>query len=316
VRLTPDGQERLPDLFRFGRHLVSSRDIDPLYPVLHDIHRTQGMEPQQALWHSFLYVAWYHLPSAMAAYECSPLPGRWLVRHLDASWPTGIERRNNRGGRVADHIRSFLEATRRTQLWDWFSDGLDMESFTPEGRIQNWRILNERLQTIHGNGRWAAYKHLEVLRRVHNFPVWAPDMGNQFSSGPREGLAMLYGDIEGQTSRVIAKLDRQGVDLQRRLAKHGLVVDIEELETILCNWKSLVKGKYYVGHDIDELQEQCERAVAAGVIDPGQFELIMQARYFTLPRQYLGEVNGWVGVQRKRMTAYRDQGRILTRRMS
>jgi hypothetical protein len=317
-QLTAEGKERLPDLVRFGRHLLASGDIDPIYPILRSIHQERRFNEEQALWHSFLYVAWYHLPVGHAAFDWAPRSiskaayGKH-IRNIGSTWPTGIERRSNRGGRVFTHIESFCHVTSHIPLSQWFRNGF-VTAPTLAKRNANWRMLNERLQAVWGNGRWAAYKHCEVLRRVHDLPVEAPDMGHRFSSGPREGLATLYGPLEGQGEAVIAVLDGQGRDLQERLEKRGLTVDVEELETILCNWKSLLKGKYYVGHDIDELQEQINQAHERGIINDRQHNELFDARARALPHQYLGEEGGWEGIQKNRMVRYRDVRRIVIRK--
>lgn len=325
-QLTEEGQRRLRDVVAFGHHLVKSKDIDPLYPVLSWIHDKLGLDKEQRYWHSFLYVAWYNLPSAQVAFDICPRFNAKgidkLIKAIDPAWPTGIERRANRGGKVRKHIADYVQRLSEEYGWsqeEFYTRDLVPEAlFNPDERLehlhQNWRVLNERIQTIYGNGRWAAYKHLEILRRVNGLPLEAPDMGNQFSSGPREGLALLYREIEGQGAEVIAKLDSQGLDLQRKLAKRGLNLDIEELETLLCNWKSLYKGKYYAGHDIDEFAEQIDKAMAMGHLSKKRAELLWEARAATLPPEYLGEANGWHGVQKKRNSAYKRTGKVLVRK--
>lgn len=310
-KLTAEGKERFPALYKFAKNLIASEDIDPLYPVLK--HLQKDLDPEQKLWHSFLYVAWYNLPSATAAFTEYSLPNKQLLKHIDPKWPTGIERRNNRGGKVVGHIDSYLkiiEVTKSQKKWYWEGLSRDKE---PE---DNWRILNERIQTLHGNGRWAAYKFCEVLRKVNNLPIQAPDMGHQFSSGPREGLAMLFGEIPGQTSEVIDQLNAQGDVLIEKLQKLGLDVGQEEVETVLCNFKSLMKGKYYTGHDIDELQEQIVSSLEKKIITIGQAEMIFEARRAVLPKHYLGERGNpsWVGVQKRRQVAYRETGKIVIRK--
>lgn len=315
--LTEEGEAHLPKLLVFGKHLMKSRDIDPLYPMLEHVIEERNMDEDEAYWFTFLYVAWYNISVGLHAWHlCSEASDRILPHIYNAplAWPTGIERRASRGGRVIGHIESFLEASRETGTAAWFLQELDMEATTLEEKHANWKIVNARLQTLRMNGRWAAYKHCEVLRRVHGVPIIAPDMGNQFSSGPREGLAMIYGEIEGQGPKVIEQLDRQGVHLQRLLSKRGLETDIEELETILCNWKSLRKGKYVVGHDIDENQEQIDLALERGLINDEEAALLYEAREATLPGAYLGELHDWHGVDKERCKAYARSGLILGRK--
>lgn len=318
VRLTPEGKEYLPDLLKFAKHLKRSEDIDPIYPVLRELHSMHGLSEEEALWHSFLYVAWYNLPVSHAVFALASEPRSKLaykgrITKFAKTWPTGIERRSNRGGKVFQHIEAFCQVTDHTSLAEWFRNGF-IEAPTLAKREANWRMINERLQAVWGNGRWAAYKHCEVLRRVHDFPVEAPDMGHRFSSGPRKGLATLYGELEGQGEAVIAVLDAQGRHLQERLYHMGLGLDVEELETVLCNWKSLLGGKYYVGHDIDEMQEQIEVASERGLLDDRLREELYEARRRALPRHYLGEENGWEGVQKKRMISFRDRRKVVVRK--
>lgn len=307
-------------MVRFGRHLIRSMDIDPVYPVLVKLH--DQMDTEESYWHSLLYVGWYHLPVAHSAWLRWPRPRdkrmytnrKWMEQA--SKWPTGIERRSNRGGKVFQHLEAFCKATDHVSLEQWFRTGM-VKAPTLAKRHQNWRVLNERLQAIWGNGRWAAYKHCEILRRVHGLPVEAPDMGHRHSSGPREGLETLYGPLEGQGEAVIAVLDARGRDLQKRLKEAGLRADIEELETILCNWKSLLKGKYYVGHDIDEMQEQLVQAEERGILTPDFAMDIWNARALALPAHYLGELGqpGWCGVQKSRQKRFLER-KIVIRKPS
>ena len=313
--LTDEGEELLPYVAKFGKHMLASKDLDPIYPVLKELHTARAMDQEQALWHSFLYVAWYHLPVSHAAFEWMPkrAPVPRKLKRIGETWPTGIERRSNRGGKVFTHIDSFVAVTSHLPLREWFRNGF-VEAQTQGKRHANWRTLNERLQAVWGNGRWAAYKHCEVLRRVHGLPVEAPDMGHRFSSGPREGLATLYGHLEGQGEAAIAVLDARDRDLQKRLLGFGLDVDVEELETILCNFKSLLAGRYYPGHDIDEMQEQVHTAQERGILSDELADEIWEARRKALPNHYLGELNGWSGISKKRMKAFAERGKVLIRR--
>lgn len=317
LHMLPRGEAELPALARFARAMIRSCDIDPLYPVLR--HMISMMNREQQLWLTFLYVAWYNLPSGYAAFLTHPAFDSGLAQtSIDPQLlklPTGIERRNHRGGTVARHINDYVRQLSRRyagEQFAFYTDGLD-----PNDPIANWRLLTERLQTIWGNGRWAAYKHCEILMKVHDLPLAAPDMGNQFSSGPREGLAYFFNVPDGQDAATIRLLDRMGIHLQRRLHhEFGVELGIEELETILCNWKSLKKGKYYVGHDIDELQEQIARGEHERWLPIRARESLYHARQVALPNHYLGELQnpGWCGVDKRRMTAYRDRGKVLVRK--
>lgn len=316
--LTPQGKRHFRALCVFAKHMLATEDIDPLYPVLRELQ--EGMSRDQALWHSFLYVAWYNLPSATAAFDLCPEPDERLLDLIDPSWPTGTERRANRGGKVIDHIRDYLDkvAEARGMQEPVYYNGIPHHGGCDlEQRHENWRVINDNIRSIWGNGRWAGYKHCEVLRRVNGSQLLeAPDAGHQFSTGPREGLHMLYGELAGQGKDLIDLLDEMTLDLQVRFARRGLEMDIEHVETILCNYKSLAKGKYYVGHDIDELQEQIETCFERGIISKRQRARLYDAREESLPANYLGELCGWEGVDKTRNKHFVRTGKIAIRKQS
>jgi hypothetical protein len=102
---------------------------------------------------------------------------------------------------------------------------------------------------------------------------------------------------------VIARLDRLTAALAADLGDS----DVGQVETSLCDFHSLTKGGYYLGHDIDAMQEQLHTTPSD--LTPQA----VAARLGTIPAAYLGEVGGWSGVDRDRRRAYRDTGRILER---
>jgi len=266
--------------------MLASQDIDPLYPVLRRLYDLYGMPAEERLWFSALYVAFYNLPSALAAWIW--IAGRDLdgcADHL-AKLPTGIERRGMRGGAVVPYLWRMLE---HEPLGAWLTRGWKIDR--PRG---NYEVFWERWQTVPGNGRWSAFKMGEILRRVHDFDLLAPDMRMEFCSGPKEGLQWLY----DTKSNEVSLLNTYGQRLRMELASRGVHLDWEHLETILCNFNSARKGKYYVGHDIDELQEQIS---SHKYLFDGEKQMLWKARSDVLSHEYLGECQGWHGVQKHRM---------------
>jgi hypothetical protein len=318
IDLLPDGEARFEELVAFMEAMHHSHDLDPLYPVLRKLENNFNRE--QSLWLSFLYVAWYNLPSAWKMFCMTTYPTELACLWVDPKWPTGTERRANRGGKVIEHIQDYmLKIAGSRNQHHWYTKDLQLDEgvWAVTDELEgNWEILNSRLQTLHMNGRWAGYKHCEVLQKVNDIPVTAPHMGHVNSSGPRQGLAMLYdcGGLTDNSPDTIAELDAMGWDLVVRLRKAtSLHLEVEDVETILCNWKSLMKGKYYVGHDIDELQEQILKAEERGILSKEEAAYLWRARKAVLPHEYLGELQGWHGVDRRRMQAYRATGKIEVR---
>ena len=173
----------------------------------------------------------------------------------------------------------------------------------------DWQALRATWTEAWGNGRWASYKLAEVLMTVNGWPIEATDMGNDGSTGPRKGLAMLYGPVAGDSKAAVRELDRQGVDLQDRLAGCGVVLGIEQVETALCDFHNLAHGAYYVGHDIDLMLGDLHKPTVPGWVR----DRVIAARAVATPDAYRGEVHGWTGMDLARRRVYQQTGEIVVR---
>jgi hypothetical protein len=293
------------DLAEFARAAVASEDIDPAYPVL---KRLQADLPddEARLWSSLCFVATYRLASSIQVAAVHPEPVMWAPNLW--SLPTGVERRGLRGGTpMARHVASVLDWVESYgSIRAWLTHG-----FTGDKALRaNWTAVRDAYGAAFGNGRWATYKLAEVLKEVNGWPIEAPDMGNDGSTGPRAGLEMLFGPVQGNARNAIAVLDAQGWGVQQYLAEQsGLSLPIEQVETVLCDFHALATGRYYVGHDIDVMLADISKDSVPEWVKTA----VLSARSDVLPGQYLGERHGWTGVDAARKRVYRDEGRIVVR---
>ena len=286
----------------FHQEMVDVNEMDPVYPVLKEIGRLLELDQEQLNWLCHVYVAYYDMGSALKCFESNPNP---QVPHEDfTKLFCATERRSHRNPiRLQQHFDSLVSiAENNGGLDHWLRRYL---KDTPEG---SWKAILTPLEMIYGNGRWASYKLAEMLQKVTDLPVQAPDMGHQNSSGPRDGMAYLYKDLpHGNTPKEVAQLDLISQDLLKQMSKHGVDAKIEEAETSLCGIKSLINGHYYIGADIDKMLETMNKQPCS--LTPIAF----QARKNVFPERYLGELNGWSGVDKLRMKPYKATGQILTR---
>ncbi|AGT12739.1 hypothetical protein PHELEMICH_3 [Mycobacterium phage Phelemich] len=288
-----DAPSLLADYGTWHRAQVSTGDIDPAYPVLRLVGDALGGGDALG-WLVLRHVAYYHLGSALRSMQEAPgaaLPDRLLKLR------TGTERRGNRDVRAFRRHWDTLRA-------DVEDHGGPVRWLRPEATgVAGWEELTQRILAVHGNGRWAAYKLCEISAKVMGNPITAPDAGHAHSTGPRKGLARLFGAIEGNTPSVIALLDRQTAELAAWLGEP----DIAQVETSLCDFNSGCCGRYYIGKDIDEQQEHL-LAVPSDLT-----AVAFSARAGAFASKYRGEVGGWVGIDKARCRVYRDSGRIVTR---
>jgi hypothetical protein len=275
--------------------------MDPAYPVLKWF--ADSMNRESGLWLTFLFVGYYHMGSALKAF--SLYPTLTVPDEATLKLPIAQPRRSHRATlRFAQHLDSLCaKAEQHGGLGAWLDNAT-----TSEDPLTNWKTLNDELTTVYGNGRWAAYKTAEILMKSHGFNLAAPDMGNANSSGPRKGLGVFFPGLpQGNSPAEIAYLDELSLKVVENLTGKTSQVSIETAETSLCDFYALNKGRYYVGIDIDEMQEQLLR------VPSDLTALAFKARYETLPHAYLGELNGWEGIDKKRKGVYRDTKQIALR---
>lgn len=283
----------LGDYMKWHRLQVETGDIDPAYPILRDVGRALG-GPDEAAWLVLRHVTYYHLGSALRSHIESPgpnLPSRLF------KLPTGTERRAHRDVRqFSKHWNDLVVHVAKA--------GGPKAWLTPKRTgVEGWAELTDRIMAVHGNGRWAAYKLCELSQKTLGTKIHAPDAGHAYSTGPRKGLALLTRIPSGNTDADIAKLDSITESLRKRLDEP----DVAQVETSLCDFHSAVKGRYYIGKDIDEQLHQVHQVPSDLV------PLVYQARLKAFPHTYLGELRGWTGVDSNRCRVYRDRREIVTR---
>ena len=286
-----------PAFAAFARHHVETGDIDPAYPVLRSLMDRWGLDTEERLWLLTLHLAYYQIGSAIVAFDLTG--GRARRRYPEAmrDLPCNTERRGLRGGKAVDYIDIVSQATRNQEAY-WFTD----LPGTPEAAFD---LTWARAVALPYNGRWAAFKWIDLLMHTMDAPIAMPDMRLDQCTGPREGLSWLYDDPTASTST----LTRHAEDARVRLKHHGIDVPWDQLETVLCDWNSLRKGRYYVGHDIDSQLHDLRIAAE----HTGLYLDSMEARAETFPDAYLGERHGWDGPDRERRRTYRDTGEVVLR---
>lgn len=293
------------DYYTFHRVQVTSGDMDPAYPVLRDFTTRWGDSTEQRLWAVLAFTAYYHLGSGLRALQQAQHPRYAHEAALDL--PCATERRGHwYRPRLAKHLAA-IEYIARTPggLADYFLRGLS--ACTSEDA---WRQIQHQAGKIPGNGRWASYKTTELIQQVLGVVCAAPDMQHAHSSGPRHGLGLLYANLpDGNNPADIALLDKLSAQLVSDMRHHGLRATTETVETSLCDFHAMTAGRYYPGHDIDQMQLQILSV-------PSCFDVhAWDARSRSLPLAYLGERNGRSGIDRQRMIEYRTTGRIPVREL-
>lgn len=262
--------------FKFAQLQADTSDSDPHVQVWTEVARARKMRPDQKLWMTMLYMAYYQDGSMWFAMTEKKLG----LPPLDL--PISYQRRNLFGGRIERHLQDLVD---KAPLLTYL-------------KADTWDSLLKKLQSIYGNGRWASYTTAEMIVAMGLGPK--PETFEiAGSSGPKQGLEFL--NLEGT--------ERAAEQLHNKMRKDGLDVPPEKLESFLCNWSRMCKGDFYAGYNLDRQQA---RLLKIERLKDVKFKEPWEARKAVLPKSCLGEHQGWEGVDKKRIKHYAKTGEVLT----
>lgn len=165
-------------------------------------------------------------------------------------FPRGAERRHFRGQNAIDLVSDLRRKYPRAP--EDFVLGVSGPSFG---------VISKRVQLHVGFGPWIAFKIADMLERVFEYPVDFSNCALSMYTEPVKGAVLAcekWGEPQGTfVSSVTHAVDRLMAQFGDFVAppRPGRFVDIQEIETILCKWKSHMKGHYYVGKDTHEISE-------------------------------------------------------------
>lgn len=276
--------ERLP-IEEFGRQLIETGDLDPIYIALPKVFmHPAGSIPQLHRW-LIAYWCFYHAGAAcylsehggaafwdalqVAARNEEPTP-------TGERWPRGHERRHFRGQAAVEAVRKmhgrFFDQPERlvTDL---------LHPSTDDGTTLTHGLVSGRVQTLPLFGPWIGFKVADMVDRVLGHPVsfregdvfcdmfkdpteaalrlWRLKAGFPHRTKPelKNGMKQVMPkDKAKAVSDVVNYLIAEFDDLQAP-PLHDRAIGVQEVETVLCKWKSHMNGHYPLYNDIDEIRD-------------------------------------------------------------
>lgn len=266
----------------FGSALVMSRDLDPCYVALHGARLDR---PQLHRW-LLAYWCFYHMG---AASYLSELTGEGFWRSMDIAatnkigpgelsnlpsdrWPRASERRYFRGPkceRVVEWLRNrWPEPEGAVAHVVGMSSGIGVPRTEKSVMhvIGEWPLF----------GPWIGFKAADMLERCAGVKIaFSPDIGLVYKE-PRACLDILVSQRGGTPEERYAEVSEYFAATPAPPAlDRGC--GPQEVETILCKWKSHLAGRYVVGKDILEVRhalsgwgETADRLLAAAPREVGK----------------------------------------------
>lgn len=233
------------DHFTFGTNLLETGDLDPVYIGLDKLNLSPG---QLAAW-LVSYWCFYHAGVSCMLAEKTTWDSYWEFMSQIATMkaaPRGIERRYFRGekaGKAVEYLRN--RYGNPIDILEDLSNGEHSFSYV-SNRVQEWPLF----------GPWIAFKIADMLERCAGVGISFDDCELQMYKEPTEGALLIakqegwYPDVTKICTTLIERYQPR-----RAPPSFNRPVGLQEIETILCKYKSHWNGHYPVGKDTEELKK-------------------------------------------------------------
>lgn len=258
----------------FGSHLLGTNDLDPVYVAL----RRMNLEKDHL--HRWLLAYWCCYSAGAASY-LSEFEGREFFEMLNHAaenvrptpfgerWPRGHERRHWRGAQATSCVEYLINR---------YDDRPEDMAAYCAGEGGSFQEVSKRVQEHRLFGPWIGFKVADMTDRVLGKPVSFDNAAVFMFKDPYKAALIQY---ELNTEIPVLKYEDGSEEPRNRELASSVVVDhvanflinqfsgcdapplndrkvnIQEVETILCKWKSHMNGHYPLFNDINEIRQGC-----------------------------------------------------------
>lgn len=241
-------KEHFKSAVAFGDVLLRTGDLDPVYIALTALPEVQRVRAVMA------YSCLYHLGVAgyLSEFEGEEFWDKLgeAARNRDGGWPRGTERRHWRGDAATSCVNWFMMNYEKPEqvVYRWYN-GAESSKFEDVAR---------EIRKTPQYGPWIAFKVADMMERVLKMSVDFSDCALGFYREPLAGAALLF---TGDKDSTISTSELNFV-VKEMLKKLGHVtappwkdrpINVQEVETILCKYKSHCGGHYELGKDTLEV---------------------------------------------------------------
>ena len=244
----------------FGRILVESGDIDPLYFALVG---TRMPRAQLARW---LVCYWCYYNAGLSCWASEQ--EEWTVLDKIArggtDYPRGSERRHFRGAFAVESVR---------RLREQFTDAEEMLEWLVADGYRATAVM-ARIKGLYGFGEWIKWKVPDMLERLGLYPIEfvEGDVRYMFDSSLK-GAYLVHekhatrGNGQSPTSKLLwaHRYVLQTVEGLKAPPQRDRALNVQETETIFCKWKSHLGGHYPLYKDTHEIYHGLARYEGACV---------------------------------------------------
>ena len=251
------------NIVQFGRQLVQTGDLDPIYIALNN----SGFSQSKKLRWLVAYIAYYHAGSAC---HLSDYTGMDFWRHMMVAakneipaptgerWPRAKERRHFRGVQATVAITDWCRrwANKPESMFDYIA-----------GTGGSYEEVASKAKEHYSVGNWLAFKVVDLVDACLGMEVDQSDLRPFLYDTPRESLLRVWNeDVPGsyREGKVVDQLDAikfviqilqrnfRGLTIPHKPSKP---LDMFCIETVCCKHLSHLHGHYPPLNDLHEIHE-------------------------------------------------------------
>lgn len=256
----------------FGKVLLESNDLDPVYCALHTMHSSDILYQEQLSRWILAYSCLYHCGAAsyLSEFEGEAFFAALMVAArneepapIGGRWPRGHERRHWRGGQAVASCQALWQRyTTKPELFLMEIAGVGYD-FAP-GAAFTFKDISDRVRQHRGFGGWIAFKLADMVDRlglrkvefnyddvtIYRDPVIAAERLVRMRNGFPENAQVKPEAVKA----VFEALEAHFADFGAP-PLYDRPIGLQEVESILCKWKSHMNGHYPIYNDITEIRE-------------------------------------------------------------
>lgn len=257
----------------FGRRLLSSQDLDPIYVAL------VGMELEPWQLGRWLLAYWCCYDAGVSSYiaDAASPDGFWermeamavneVASPLGGRWRRAAERRHWRGKNAVASLAA-LRARYGDEPADmayYCANGWTRSVPVPRDTPQTCAQVMKRAREHTGFGPWIGFKIADMAERVMGTPISFEEAEVFVFKDPAKAAVMAHRvaflALPDEPDPPVAEAVRWAVgylthEFRDLPAPPGWdrPVALQEVETVLCKWKSHVNGHYPLYNDLVEIR--------------------------------------------------------------
>lgn len=226
----------------FGKALINSGDLDPIYFIFNaDVSGVELSEVEQS---QFLLAYWFFYHAGVASFLSGGTES-WFYERCERTFdqlPRGTERRHFRGTKALDAILLIQQMFPKPQ---------QVVEYVYQPTFQETKARVLKLPMF---GDWIAFKVADMIERCLRREIDFSDCELGFYETPAAAAPLIAPQIDCDPT-VEAVAEKLNAILGENLAPpfFDRRVNLQEIETIMCKYKSYLKGSYFVGKDFAEI---------------------------------------------------------------